>query len=134
MLSSILSYSARCSTRPDLNRPSSSYLLDLSFNFALGIDNGPVFQFLHSSTRFAGILGFKDDFQFFKRDAFGLNVKEIDEGKLEKIPEDEEDIKPIADLRSKSAFFSIHFLSGSQVKPLGRRWCNRQVLGLILTF
>jgi hypothetical protein len=134
MLRSILSYYARCSTSLDLNRSSSNYFLDLGFNFALRIDDGPVFQLLHSSTRFAGILGFKDDFQFFKRDAFGLDVKEIDEGKLEKIPEDEEDIEPIADLRSKSAFFPILLLSGSQIKQpdLGR--CNRQVLGVKLTF
>lgn len=76
----------------------SNYLLDLGFNFTFRIDHGPVFQFLHSSTCFSGVLRFEDDFQFFKRDAFRLHVEEIDEDKLENVPEDEEDIKPIANL------------------------------------
>lgn len=82
--------------------PASDHLFRFSFDFAVKIDKSPLLQFLDGRARLARILGFKDDFQFFERDTLRLHVEEIDEDELEKVPEDEEHIEPVANLCSQS--------------------------------
>lgn len=104
----------------------SNHLLRFRLDFAVEVDKSPLLQFLDGRAGLARILGLENDFQLFKRDALCLHVEEIDEGELEQVPEDEEDVEPVADLCSRSVILLSLGLWGVmdtvQYLALRKRW------------
>jgi len=45
---------------------------------------------------------FEDGIQLFQGDGFRLDIEEVDEHELKQVPENEEDVEPVADLQNFS--------------------------------
>ena len=79
-----------------------------------------------AGTRFPRIGSLKDNIQFFQGPLACLDVEEVNKDKLKKVPEDEEDVEPVTNLRPVSQhptstltpLASLHCL-----KPLARQRC-----------
>lgn len=95
-------------------------VLDLLLpDFTIGVNHDPLLHLLDSCASLARIRCLKDLVQLFQGNAFGFDEEEVNNDKFEKVPKDEEDIEPEADLFENRNQFKFPYHRG-EIRKDGR--------------